>query len=702
MIDQSLVKWINTFEGLSNSCDSLSDLSDGVILYEIANQISSKYFDSPISSQDNWVLKSDNIKTLLAALDAYYNNELTLTNQVDHIDADQVAKNDEEEIVNLIKVILGIAVECDDKEKYIGAIMNLDADVQNDMMVIIGEIMASHQSQMGIADNRTSFDDSNNHSDIETKSTNKEEILLTDERVTMFQHQIEQLEKEKVRNKDEIEEMSIGLTQLEAEKKSLLLEKENLVELCTNLQQTLVESQKLLADHKAQASMNVMTDHRIKEEIHNLQLQIEDKDKYIYDLKKKIEEGIRQINENRELRDEIDILREKAITAEATEEKLKKFQHKIEEINELKKQIRTLEDNNDNYLQQILDLEEQLKKSVSYKSQMEQTKQQILSLKIENTKMELSIKSITEERDKLASTVSQYELDQQSLTSQLEGQRKKLQDLEHDKDSKLLEESSSGGGGGGFDQIMDSSTKERLFRLERENKRLKESIEKVPELENQLEEANTIKEDLLNQIVILKATQSSSSPSTTTSTTVTVVDNKEHLVEIEKLKQQLADLTTQLGLKNQSLEDSANQNDELKKQLVEVFAKSNTSSNVNAQELINQVNELTTEKERLEGYLRAARKMIKDLREKNKDNQSKDIQITEKEDHISKLEATIKQKDDRIDQLVRQLREGKESSQRELNLMLTSFMNIGLELEKMKNGQSLTEPRAFLNKKRND
>ncbi|GAM21526.1 hypothetical protein SAMD00019534_047010 [Acytostelium subglobosum LB1] len=712
-VDQSLVKWINSFDGLSEHCDSYKDLADGVLLYEICHQISTKHFDSTLiprsDSKDNWVLRTENVNTLLASLDSYFSVELGLTGQTTHLNIDSLARDlNREEIIKLIELIIGVVVECENKGEYIGKMQDLDPEVQNDLMVIIERIMTDHQQQMS-ENRRASFDAGEEPIDVYSRSVSSPNVKDT---LSQIESQITQLQKEKSELQVEIEELTITVTQGEQDKKGWEKEKENLLEVCSNLQQSLEYAQKRLDDQKQQSSLNMMSDLRVKEEINNLQQKIEDKEKQVFELRKKVDESAKQANENRDLRDEIDILREKVQNAEATEDKLRKYQHKVEEIAELKRQMKTLEENNDNYLNQILDLEEQVRKSSSFKTQLETTKQQLMSLKIDNTKLEMSLKSITEDRDRLQLTLSQLEQDHSSLSGQIDSQRIKIEQLQQDSDSKLLESTSSPfASGGGLDQVMDSATKERLARLERENKRFKESIDKLPELETQLEEANAAKEELTKQLALM---QSASSPTQQQHHQSSIViqelnqkildmNNNTQLKsqEVEKMKVNVETANTSLLEKNKQLEASAKQVDELRAQLVDLYNKQSTSTMDAASK--ETIANLVQEKDKLEGYLRAARKMIKGLREKEKEGEGKEAKMLVKEEHIAQLENTIKLKDERLESFAKQIKEAKEAQQRELNLMLTAFLNIGLEVEtlKVKNDHS-KEPRAFLNKKRAD
>lgn len=68
-----------------------------------------------------------------------------------------------------------------------------------------------------------------------------------------------------------------------------------------------------------------------------------------------MEELAKQAAEARSLRDELDILREKSLAFSGMEEKLKKAQQKSEQVTDMRKQIKVLEEQNDLYLRQALD-----------------------------------------------------------------------------------------------------------------------------------------------------------------------------------------------------------------------------------------------------------------------------------------------------------------------------------------------------------
>jgi len=77
-----------------------------------------------------------------------------------------------------------------------------------------------------------------------------------------------------------------------------------------------------------------------EEQYHALQLELEDKERVIADLKKKADEQVKSEKELRKLRDNMDIMKEKVAAAAKTEEKFSRLQGKLEELAELKAQYK--------------------------------------------------------------------------------------------------------------------------------------------------------------------------------------------------------------------------------------------------------------------------------------------------------------------------------------------------------------------------
>ena len=146
-----------------------------------------------------------------------------------------------------------------------------------------------------------------------------------------------------------------------------------------------------------------------EEQYHALQLELEDKERVIADLKKKADEQVKSEKELRKLRDNMDIMKEKVAAAAKTEEKFSRLQGKLEELAELKAQYKVtsppppplnqhhtqviqahtlsphqiLQEQSNSYMKKSLDMEEEARKLPILKSQLEEYKQSVASLKVQ-------------------------------------------------------------------------------------------------------------------------------------------------------------------------------------------------------------------------------------------------------------------------------------------------------------------------------
>jgi len=77
---RAMVEFLGTFPTLSGAPPlELSDLSDGVALFEVLSEIAPNHFDpTTIARQlgDNWALKSSNLRKLVRNLQYYYHEDL--------------------------------------------------------------------------------------------------------------------------------------------------------------------------------------------------------------------------------------------------------------------------------------------------------------------------------------------------------------------------------------------------------------------------------------------------------------------------------------------------------------------------------------------------------------------------------------------------------------------------------------------------
>ncbi|KAJ2844452.1 hypothetical protein IWW36_005182, partial [Coemansia brasiliensis] len=144
-IAESFVRWAGTFS-LSKPVASLSDLSDGIALFEICADIDRQWFKSIRSADigDNWVLKLNNLKKLYKLVTKHYEEVLGYpVANLTEPDLSAIAKTeDPDELLKLCHLVLTLAVQCEQNQMYIGKIMSLGENDQRCLMVAIESVLA--------------------------------------------------------------------------------------------------------------------------------------------------------------------------------------------------------------------------------------------------------------------------------------------------------------------------------------------------------------------------------------------------------------------------------------------------------------------------------------------------------------------------------------------------------------------------------
>ena len=152
-LEEALVEWVNLFEDGgegSTACTSLGDLADGVALYDLMAHISAEHFPPAALKRDaaaNSFLRKGNLTRLVRGIEAFYRDGLHQSVQCHDVDLQRIAADaDAHQLVELIELVLGCAVQCDNKERYIGATMQLDQRLQKHLMVMIQSAMERAQN----------------------------------------------------------------------------------------------------------------------------------------------------------------------------------------------------------------------------------------------------------------------------------------------------------------------------------------------------------------------------------------------------------------------------------------------------------------------------------------------------------------------------------------------------------------------------
>ena len=143
----NLIKWLDTFD-LQSSHSTAEDISDGVALADVLAQIAPEWFTAAWRAKiktdvsSNWRLKVSNLKKIIEAIMEYYIECLNqqLSGYIKP-DATKIGEHcDNHELRRLLQLILGCAVNCNQKQQYITRIMGMEETVQQAIMQSIQEL----------------------------------------------------------------------------------------------------------------------------------------------------------------------------------------------------------------------------------------------------------------------------------------------------------------------------------------------------------------------------------------------------------------------------------------------------------------------------------------------------------------------------------------------------------------------------------
>ncbi|XP_070493215.1 protein hook [Chironomus tepperi] len=471
---ESLIKWLKILE-LSGARSSAMDLSTGVTLGELLAVLVPNYTPKirNISISDNWRSKASNLKKIVDSVVMYYSDELDLSLD-EHLipDVFKISENnDEAELIKLIKLLLGIAVNCENKLQYITQIMEMEEDIQRNIMKALQEIEnigtpSSTKNSMNVQN----LDIRDDHEMLAQKLHEKENLisLMTEEKIAM-QHEINKLQMaiEKYENQALIGEDGISLgAPLQGSVRMNELRKQ--IEILKNdllLSETMKEDLKMKSMHQ---------------------------EKQISSLQMKIDELTKASSELSQIKDEVDILRDANEKAKEYERQLAIYKKKLEDNNDIKRQIKHLEERAAEYLKQNLTYEEELKKLSALKSQVDLYKNQLDEFHIKlDSEMQKTIKAEFD-LQVIQTKLSGVTRERDNFRTECDNLRERLEELKcnnvtDDDDSTNISR-----------ELFGDNMKEKISRLEAENKALREGQQTA--LSDLLNDSNQRNEKLRDQL----------------------------------------------------------------------------------------------------------------------------------------------------------------------------------------------------------
>ncbi|MED6279914.1 hypothetical protein CHARACLAT_005649 [Characodon lateralis] len=587
------------------------------------------------------------------------------------------------ELGKLLQLVLGCAVSCEKKQEQIQQIMTLEESVQHVVMTAIQELLAKEpSSEPGCPETYGDFDfQSRKYYFLSEEAGEKEDLTQ--------------------RCRDLERQLSLGVEErlsLHAEISSLRqrLSRSDSLDAST----TAITGKKLLL---LQSQMEQLQEenYRLENSRDDLRVRAEMLEREVADLQLRNEQLTSLAHEAQALKDEMDILRHSSDRVNQLEALVDTYKRKLEDLGDLRRQVRLLEERNTVYMQRTCELEKELRRANAIRSQLDTYKRQAHELHTKHTaeamkaeKWQFEYKNLTDKYDALLK-------EKERLISERDSLREANDEL---RCAQVQQGYLSGTGdlsdsdvtvGNLAAEIMPTELKETVVRLQSENKMLCAQEEnyrqKLVEVQAELEEAQRSKNSLETQ-------------------------NRLNQQQISELRSQVEELQKALQQQDSKTEDAISSL--LKKKLEEHLEKLNEAhsdlrkkreviddlepkADSNMAKKIDELQEILRKKDedmkqmeqRYKSYMEKARTVIKTLDPKQPaptpDIQSLKNQLTEKERKIQHLEHDYEKSRARQNQ--------------EEKLIITAWYNMGMALHQQVSGERLGSPneaKSFLAQQR--
>uniref|UniRef100_A0A8C2CAT2 Hook microtubule tethering protein 2 n=1 Tax=Cyprinus carpio TaxID=7962 RepID=A0A8C2CAT2_CYPCA len=349
-----LVFQLQTFQ--VPSCASKQELTSGVAIAHVLNKIDSSWFNETWLSRikedggTNWRLKVSNLKKILQSMMEYYHDVLGQQVSDEHVpDVCLIGEmGDGTELGRLLQLVLGCAVSCDHKQEHIQQIMTLEESVQHVVMTAIQEVHSTPPKE------HTCFC-------VEKLASRKYYFLSeeTDDRDWReLQQQVSVLMEEKSSLQVELQSLRERLNQCEPPDVSSTITNKKLLLLQSQMEQLQEENDRLESSRD---------DLRVRADV---------LEREVTDLQLRNEELTSLAQEAQSLKDEMDILRHSSDRVSRLEAMVETYKRKLEDLGDLRRQVRLLEERNHVYMQRTCELEEELRRANAIRSQLDTYKRQ--------------------------------------------------------------------------------------------------------------------------------------------------------------------------------------------------------------------------------------------------------------------------------------------------------------------------------------
>ncbi|XP_017266159.1 protein Hook homolog 3 isoform X4 [Kryptolebias marmoratus] len=664
---ESLLTWIQTF-GVEAPCKTVEDLTSGVVMAQVLQKIDLVYFNDAWISRikpevgDNWRLKISNLKKILKGILDY--NQEVLGQHINDFTLPDVnligEHSDAAELGRMLQLILGCAVNCEQKQEYIQTIMMMEESVQHVVMTAIQELMSKETPVTGGNDSYVDLD----------RQLKKAVEELNDALAT----------KEEIAQR--CRELDLQVAALQEEKSSLLAENQVLME---RLNQS--DSIEDINSPAGRRHLQLQTQlEQLQEETFRLEaakddyrIRCEELEKELVDVKSQNEELTTLANEAQSLKDEMDVLRHSSDKVSKLEGTVEHYKKKLEDMGLLRRQIKLLEEKNTVLMQTNVGLEEELRKANATKGQLETYKRQVVELQNRLSeeskkadKMEFEYKRVKEKVDSLQKEKDRMRTERDSLKETIE-ELHCVQAQEGQLTSSLFLLGSNDSSHSLAAEITTPEIREHLIRLQHENKMLKlaqegSDNEKITLLQSLLEDANRRKNELetenriTNQRLMEEQSQVEELQKTVQEQGSKADDSSVLKKKYDEHMEKLREVNNELLKKNaiiDEMEPKYNANSQRVDELEEALKKKDE--------------EMKQMEERYKKYLEKAKSVIRTLDPKQNQGSGPEVQA---------LKNQLQEKERMLHSLEKEMDKAKSQRDHEEKLIVSAWYTMGMSLQK--------------------
>lgn len=455
----ALVDWINSFP-LDSKVSTLTELNDGNVLAQVLVDIDPYYFRSTGQGQDSspeghWVLRFHKLKRIHKDLTRYYTDNLGHRLPSTPPNLTLIAKDGaQDETIKLVKILVAAAVQSERREEYITRIQGLNQKSQTELMLVINQMIQ--------------LDDS----DEQELSVDKSGVAEVGDNEFRMEEEMARLVAEK--------------ENVEAEKKGLARQLERLQNAFDENQIALDRLREQVGDDGLEGDTYGRADVVLRSQLDQLQNDVQRLEDIIVDKENIISEQYSSISA---LTRKVDDLAPKAEAAVKWKDDLdeahhmieklrknqnvaEKYRKKLEMMSEMERQVKTLEAQNSQLINQLRQSEEQSKQAMglrkladTYKKQVDKIEQEHADWLREKQRMEIEFNTM---KEKVSGAETQKVRDMEQIQSLEEkvrelGMSKAVEEVSGDLDSEL-----------NFTTKTKAELKLQISKLEAEIARLRE------------------------------------------------------------------------------------------------------------------------------------------------------------------------------------------------------------------------------------